>query len=240
MKQLLLMVMSLVCLVSCKDFVEEIAPKEKEVKKIEVKQVKRELLLEKALLKDQLSLGKVKNGDLLEVKFRGKKFVPQYTDVYEKSLQSRWTERRCYRDSGAGDGHSVRVCEDYDETGHCIHLYRDTLPTQEIPLSFDSPINELKIKIGSNVYPLTDIVQNDGPSMIAQLRISREMLSDSNEAFLYVEPAPSQEIRMGFQGFGHCEGQGNTNFQSGGYQTYDMVDMRPRYEFVANAWLVEQ
>lgn len=241
-KQVLLAMVSLSVLCSCKDYVEELAPKKEEKAPVEVKKINKNVLIEKSEIKDQLSLGKVNPGEILEIKFKGKKFVPQYTDVFERRLQSSWMETRCYRDSGVGDGHSVRVCENYDEVGSCVHLYRETLPLLESPLNFEASPNEmnLKIKIGPNIYPLGEAIQNDGSSMSTQFRVSKEMLNESNEAFVYVDLGPAQDVRMGFQGFGHCEGQGQKNFRSGGYQTYDVVDMRPKYEFHISAWMIQE
>lgn len=203
---------------------------------------RRDLVLNEEELSDSLFIGVVAPNEIIEVHLTGTKFTPQFTDIYERSFRSKWTATVCPPPPFCSEPrpdcpiiHSS--CYNESRRGECIHRYRDQLQEKSAPLVFDQAVVDVsaKLKIGDNTFYLGEIVQNHGLAIVTRFQVSKEMLIESDEVFLVATPEPSKgRVKVGFQGFGRCQGEGQRSFNSGGSTRSSNVHDRERIEYNAS------
>lgn len=198
--------------------------------------IKREVLFENEPLVDEVSLGKLSEGDVIEIYLVGTSYTPSFSGVIERGYQSRWEKRICIRDPICRFCDRIKLMECFyqQERGTCIHRYRERLDDVKSPYLFskESANAPVKIRIGQNAYPIGSIIKYEGAKIVARFRLSKEMLLDSNEVYLKVTPEPNRgNVSVGFLGFARCDGQGQRSFSSGGPTGSGQIPNQDRIEF---------
>lgn len=211
----------------------------------ETRQLKREVLFEDESFVDEVSLGKLVEGDVIEVYLVGTRYTPSFSGIIERGYQSRWEKRICIRDPICRFCDRIKLMECFyqQERGTCIHRYRERLDDVQSPYLFseDGAKAPVKIRIGQNVYPIGSIIKHEGAKIIARFSLSREMLLESNEVFLSVLSEPSRgNVGVGFLGFARCDGQGQRSFSSGGPTGSGQIANQDRIEFKVSVVIESQ
>lgn len=195
----------------------------------------RNFILNDEVIKDSISLGHFSISDILEVHIEGKKIIPQFSEIYQKSYKSKWEKTVCLPDHCRHCMNTILMdCFEQTINGNCNHKYRDQVSNLEEPLLFDKPLVDvsLKFKIGKNLYPLGELTKHHGNSIVTRFQISKEMLLEDDEVFLVVIPEPTLgQVKIGFQGFGACDGQGKLAFKSGGPTNSNSIPQQNKIEY---------
>lgn len=196
----------------------------------------RNFILNNEMLKDSISLGHFSTSDILEVQIEGKKLIPQFSEIYQKSFRSKWEKTVCFPDHCRHCmQHSLFMdCFNQTENGNCHHKYRDQITNLEEPLLFNELVVNLslKFKIGKNLYPVGELINHRGNAITTRFQISKEMLLEDDEILLVITPEPIiEQVKVGFQGFGSCEGQGQGSFNSGGPTSSGHVPRQNKIEY---------
>lgn len=199
---------------------------------------RRELVIDSESLVTEISLGHLEPLDIIEVHLQGSKIAPQFSSAFDRVYQSRWTKRYCVSDTCRRCPRLNFIeCFDEEKSGQCIHRYREQAEDKTTPLLFDKLPLEIsaKIRIGKNLYPLGAIIDNQGTTIITRFQLSKEILAESSDVFLIVNPEPIQgNVQTGFLGFVTCEGQGQKSFTSGGPTSSAQIANQERIEYKAS------
>ena len=160
--------------------------------------------------------------ETLIITFNGKLSSPVFSHVYQRNYPSGWTDRECEildRPCRRCEFLKRKICWDRRRSGRCNLKYRNFDGFNEQDIIFSENLNKtkLRIRIGNNLYPLGKIVSYSGVSITTEFKVSKEMIQESNEAYLSIIPDTNHgNIRIGFLGYGSCFGHGKRKFSHGG------------------------
>lgn len=129
-------------------------------------------------------------------------------------------------------------CMEVPKNGSCAFRYRDQKSDKKGPLIFVVPVKEISllIQIGKNKYNLGEIVQNNVRSIVSRFKMSKEMLDESDEVILTIaKKNKGESVRVGFQGYGKCDGAGMRDFSSEGTTEFDFASDQPKFEYQVTA-----
>ncbi len=183
-------------------------------------QVIYEPIVEKEKVTGETYLSDVKVGDTIVLTVTGKMFSPMFSSVYQRAHRSFWDIRHCERDPICPMCFkNKRICFDIPKKGRCNLKYRNFNGRVEQDILFSDKIEDskLRLQIGDNLYPLGKIINHGGMVITSEFVISKEMLQESNELSLVINPDPSKgNVKTGFLGYGSCEGKGRRHFRHEG------------------------
>lgn len=201
-------------------------------------------ILKRELVTNEVNLGLIYPNDVLHFEVKGTETVPQFSDVYEKVFKSSWETEFClntdphYRDF-SGIKNKTR-CYKFPLNGNCHHRYRDNQREQVRPIEIpdDTSRLKLKLKIDDKIYPIGKIVKKEANTVKTMLIISSEMFNSVNkpaEAVLIIEKFDAENVKVGFLGFGKCDGVGKAKFNTSGPQDSSFFRVQKVQEFIVSA-----
>ncbi len=184
-----------------------------------------EPVLESALVTSEEYIADLKANETLVFTFTGKVSSPLFSPVYQRSYPSGWTDRECEildRPCRRCDFFKRRICWDRRRSGRCNLKYRNFDGVNEHDIIFTDNLSDtkLRVRIGSNLYPLGKIIKYSAISVTTEFNVSEEMIQESSEAYLSIIPDTNHgNVRVGFLGYGSCFGHGRRKFSHGGSTT---------------------
>lgn len=205
-------------------------------------------LLENELITESIHLGELKPNNRLHFEIEGREIVPQFTGIYEKSYSSQWEVHFCYQmDSGRNpppypplpprpDYNKKESCYSFPMKGTCKHKWRDRSADKlrAIEITDDLSRLRLKLEIGGKLYPLGKIVKRNKDTVLTSLTITPKMLALETKGKLVVQKLTAQNVKIGFMGFGHCDGLGKKNFKTDGPMDSSMETVTRLQEFIVS------
>ncbi|PIP94760.1 MAG: hypothetical protein COW00_01860 [Bdellovibrio sp. CG12_big_fil_rev_8_21_14_0_65_39_13] len=213
-----------------------------------------ERLLESELITNSVYLGIVKPDDMLHFEIEGVEIVPQFSGIYERSYASSWKELFCplvdfpVRDFPRPPFPPIppipprpdfnkRGCRYVTVPGNCRHRFRDRVAdrVQEIAINNDLENLKLKLVIGDKTFPLGEIVKREENKILAKLLLTQEMLTQEREAKLIIQRHDAYSVKVGFIGFGSCDGNGRRNFKTTGPIDSSNATVQTVQEFTVSA-----
>lgn len=204
-------------------------------------QVYFEPIVEKERVSGETFLANVNEGDIILFTFTGKMLTPTFSQIYERTYRSHWKDRFCEpRDPICPrcDLLKRQICWDINRTGNCNFKYRNFNGRIEQDIFFSDKIDEtkLRLKVGTNLYPLGRIIDHEGMVIRSEFSVSKEMLQENNEVSLTVIPDPNLgSIKTGFLGYGSCQGIGRRYFRHEGPTSSTNYENRIKREFIVTA-----
>jgi len=172
-----------------------------------------ETLLHKGEVTQKVELGTLRAGDVLTFEIEGVKVTPKFSQIYTRTYASSWIKHICFPWKNRG-----QRCFDFPLNGFCEHNQRDKQKDnrENIKISNDLKGLRLRLKIGNAIFGLGEVVKREGDKTTLRLKINPAMLETGDFAELVVEQYPPYTIKVGFQGFGKCDGHGEKNFVTSG------------------------
>ena len=181
-----------------------------------------EPILESEIIVSDKYIADLKSQETLIITFTGKVSTPMFGPVYQRCYPSGWVDRECEildRPCRRCELLKRKICWDRRRSGGCNLKYRNFDGLNEQDVIFTDNLNDtkLRIRIGDNLYPLGKIVNYTALSITTEFKVSKEMIQETNEAFLSIIPDSNLgNIRIGFLGYGSCFGRGKRRFSHGG------------------------
>lgn len=210
-----------------------------------------EQLLDHELITESVFLGIVKPDDVLHFEIEGVETVPQFSAIYERSYASSWKEFFCplldppVRDFPRPPFPPIpprpdfkrETCRYITMPGNCRHKFRDRFSDQVGQVVINDDLEKLKLKllVGDKVFPLGEVVAREENKVFSKLRLTREMLTQEREAKLIVQKYEANNVKVGFIGFGSCNGLGKRNFKTTGPTSSSNVTVKTEQEFTVSA-----
>jgi len=210
-----------------------------------------EQLLDHELITDSIYLGIVQPDDVLHFEIEGVETVPQFSAIYERSYASSWKVFFCplidppvrdfprppfppippRPDFKRGTCHYITV------PGNCRHKFRNRIAdkVEQVVIKDDLKKLKLKLVIGDKDFPLGEVVERKENKVFSKLLLTREMLTQEREAKLIVQKYDAHNVKVGFIGFGSCNGLGSRDFKTTGPTNSSNLTVRAMQEFTVSA-----
>jgi len=193
-----------------------------------------EALLHQEEVTNKIGLHTLRLGDVLTFEIQGTKIIPQFSQVYTRAYSSSWIKYVCLPWKNRG-----RRCFDFPLNGTCLHKLRDKLDDkrEDIKILDDLKDLRLRLKIGNASFSLGKIIKREDGKVTTRLRINEAMLETGDFSELIVEQYPLDTIKVGLQGFGPCDGQGQRNFVTTGPTDSSNFDAQVKQSFIVSVLL---
>ena len=169
------------------------------------------------LIQEETFVADVEAGDIIDLKITGTEIQNTFSDIYTQQASTTWQQ-------WVPSPSKVPIGRLITRRGHCELYYKDFLGEVKKPIKFSNHFDHhaddngrkvgLKAKIGEIFYDLEDTVyhSNDDHTLITTFLIRPEMVLDANDLSLAIIPRAPQEIKVGFQKFGHCPNRKQIKF----------------------------
>ena len=181
-----------------------------------------ESIFEKETVDQETFVSHVQAGDEIIIQLSGLQKTRQFSDIYEKTVTSTWQLTGCsdYEDD------ADFLCEDNPtQYGDCTLSYRDYVGETHSRIEFDKkPENiPLQFVIGGKSYRMDWVTLHKGDFIRGVFQIKERMLEAGDK--LYIRPMNDykEKVKVGFLGYGYCEGEFEKAFKIMESTTFKMV-----------------
>ena len=177
-----------------------------------------------ATVREQWFIGPVKVGDIFHFEISVGERGEQLSEVYVEDVTSCWSDRKCIQSPIIGKPQ----CTPWkDHVGRCEVYYRNYkgLGMKFLDLSKQAQW-PFKITVGGVPVPLDDDFTVGPTTLRGKLSVNETMVVKGDDLTIEVIKGEAREVRVGFMGFGECEGLEKSRFNVETSRYYEMLEQQ--------------